>query len=81
VEDGKVTLHVQDSGSGIKPDDLPFIFERFYRGDRSRNSNNGESGLGLPIAKSLVEMHQGVITVASSLGQGTTFTISLPAAS
>lgn len=81
VEDGKVTLRVQDSGSGIKPDDLPFIFERFYRGDRSRNSNNGESGLGLPIAKSLVEMHQGVITVASSLGQGTTITILLPAAS
>jgi two-component system, OmpR family, sensor histidine kinase BaeS len=78
--DGQVTLHVQDSGSGIEPDDLPFIFERFYRGDRAR-SQTGESGLGLPIARSLVEMHQGTITVASSSEQGTTFTISLPAAS
>ena len=81
VAEGGVTLHVQDSGSGIKPDDLPFIFERFYRGDRSRSSNSGESGLGLPIAKSLVEMHKGAITVASQVGQGTTFTIFLPVAS
>jgi two-component system sensor histidine kinase BaeS len=81
VKDGKVTLHVQDSGSGIKADDLPYIFERFYRGDRSRNSNTGESGLGLPIAKSLVEMHGGAITVGSQVGQGTTFTILLPMAS
>lgn len=81
VVDGQVTLRVQDSGSGIEPGDLPFIFERFYRGDRARNSNTGESGLGLPIAKSLVEMHKGVITVASQVGQGTTFTIFLPAAS
>jgi signal transduction histidine kinase len=81
VVDGHVTLRVQDSGSGIESGDLPFIFERFYRGDRARNSNTGESGLGLPIAKSLVEMHKGVITVASQVGQGTTFTIFLPAAS
>jgi signal transduction histidine kinase len=77
VAGGQVTLHVQDNGSGIQPDDLPFIFERFYRGDRAR-SQNGESGLGLPIARSLVEMHQGAITVASTLEEGTTFTISLP---
>jgi len=80
VENGQVALRVQDTGSGIKPDDLPFIFERFYRGDRSRSSTIGESGLGLPIAKSLVEMHHGAISVASKLGEGTTFTISLPAA-
>jgi two-component system, OmpR family, sensor histidine kinase BaeS len=77
VED-KVTLQVQDSGIGIETSELPLIFERFYRGDRSRTSNTGESGLGLPIAKSLVEMHQGVITVASQVGEGTTFTIALP---
>lgn len=81
AENGHVTLRVQDSGSGIKPDDLPFIFERFYRGDRSRSNTLNESGLGLPIAKSLVEMHQGTINVASNLGEGTTFTISLPVAS
>jgi signal transduction histidine kinase len=81
AENGHVMLRVQDSGSGIKPDDLPFIFERFYRGDRSRSNTLYESGLGLPIAKSLVEMHQGTINVASTLDKGTTFTISLPAAS
>ncbi|MCC6455918.1 MAG: HAMP domain-containing protein [Caldilineaceae bacterium] len=77
---GEVRLHVQDSGCGIDPVDLPFIFERFYRGDRAR-SQTGESGLGLPIAKSLIEMHQGTIAVASTLGKGTTFTILLPVAS
>lgn len=81
VVDGQVALHVQDSGSGIEPGELPFIFERFYRGDRSRHSNSGESGLGLPIAKSLVEMHKGAISVASHVGEGTTFTIVLPVAS
>ena len=79
ADEGHVTLHVQDSGNGITPEDLPLIFERFYRGDRARHSNMGESGLGLPIAKSLVEMHQGTIAVASQVGQGTTFSISLPA--
>lgn len=78
VADGKVLLQVQDSGCGIAEHELPLIFERFYRGDRARTSNTGESGLGLPIAKSLVEMHQGMITVASRVGQGTTFTIALP---
>lgn len=78
--DGQVALHVRDSGSGIAADDLPLIFERFYRGDASRTSNAGESGLGLPIAKSLVEMHQGIITVASKVGCGTEFTVLLPAA-
>ena len=79
--DGKVRLQVQDSGGGIATDDLPLIFERFYRGDRARHNSTGESGLGLPIAKSLVEMHQGIITVASQLGRGTTFTVTLPVAS
>lgn len=78
--DGEVTLQVQDNGSGIQREDLPFIFERFYRGDRSRQSNTGESGLGLPIAKSLVQMHKGTLTVASEVGAGATFTVSLPRA-
>jgi two-component system, OmpR family, sensor histidine kinase BaeS len=72
-----VALRVRDTGAGIDPADLPYIFERFYRSDRSRQQN-GESGLGLPIARSLVEMHGGRISVESSLGQGTTFSITLP---
>lgn len=74
------TLHlcIQDTGAGIDPADLPHIFERFYRADRSRQREGGESGLGLPIARSLVEMHGGSISAASRPGQGTTFTITLP---
>lgn len=74
-----VQLQIQDNGSGIAADDLPHIFDRFYRGDRSRQEN-GESGLGLAIAKSIVEAHGGTIEVASKPGEGTTFTINLPTA-
>ncbi len=74
-----VRLSVADTGSGIANEDLPHIFERFYRADRSRQQHDGSSGLGLAIAKSIVEAHGGTITVASAVGKGTTFTISLPA--
>ena len=70
-------IQVSDTGSGIPPDDFPYIFSRFYRGDKSRQQN-GSSGLGLAIAKSIVVAHGGTIEVASILGQGTTFTIQLP---
>ncbi len=72
-----ILLQVQDTGSGIDPADLPYIFHRFYRGDRSRRQD-GASGLGLAIAMSIVEAHGGKITVDSTLGAGTTFTIFLP---
>ena len=72
-----VLLQVRDTGSGIDAADLPHIFHRFYRGDRSRQQT-GESGLGLAIAKSIVEAHGGEITAESAPGVGTTFTISLP---
>ena len=62
----------------IAPEDLPFVFDRFYRADKSPERNGTESGLGLAIAKSIVEAHGGSISVESSLGQGTTFTIVLP---
>lgn len=74
-----VQLTVQDTGQGIEPDALPRLFDRFYRGDGARPTDGGESGLGLAIAKSLVELHGGVISVESRLGQGTRFTITLPA--
>jgi signal transduction histidine kinase len=81
-EQGKVQLAVNDTGSGIPQDKLPNIFERFYRIEESRPQNQGESGLGLAIAKSIVEAHQGTIRAESQLGTGTSMTITLlPAAS
>jgi len=68
---------VQDSGTGIRPEDLPHVFDRFYRGDPARQQN-GESGLGLAIAKSIVEAHGGSICVESAPGAGAEFTIRLP---
>jgi two-component system sensor histidine kinase BaeS len=75
--DNNVHLIVRDTGAGIAPDDLPRIFDRFYRGDASRGQQASESGLGLAIAKSIVELHGGTIAVESTLGVGTTFTIAL----
>ncbi len=74
-----VCLFVQDTGVGIPAEALPRIFRRFYRVDSSRPQDQGESGLGLAIARSIVEAHGGVIWADSEEGQGTTFTISLPA--
>jgi signal transduction histidine kinase len=75
--DRAIILQVQDNGIGIAPGDLPHIFERLYRADISRREN-GESGLGLAIAKSIVDAHSGAITVQSALGAGATFTVQLP---
>jgi two-component system OmpR family sensor kinase/two-component system sensor histidine kinase BaeS len=73
-------LAVQDTGEGIRPEDLPYIFERFYRADRSRSRDTGSTGLGLAIVKAIVEAHGGRITVSSpgQLGQGSTFTVEFP---
>jgi signal transduction histidine kinase len=70
-------LSVRDTGEGIAPDELPHVFDRFHRGDEARQTHEGESGLGLAIAKSLVELHGGTIAVESTPGQGTTFSIAL----
>jgi two-component system, OmpR family, sensor histidine kinase ResE len=76
-EDG-VTIHVQDSGSGISEEDLPFVFERFYKADKARTRGRSGTGLGLAIAKNIVEAHKGTISVHSKLHEGTTFTFYLP---
>ncbi|MFN2208170.1 MAG: sensor histidine kinase [Candidatus Promineifilaceae bacterium] len=76
-KNGAVTLAVADTGQGISAEDLPYIFNRFYRGDQARQQN-GESGLGLAIARSIVQAHGGKISVDSTVGDGTTFTITLP---
>ncbi len=86
-EEGRITLGarregawaklwVRDTGPGIPPEDLPHIFERFYRADRSRQRTG--FGLGLSIVRWIAELHQGKVTVDSTLGQGTTFTLWLP---
>ena len=74
----QLQVSVRDTGQGIPADDLPHIFDRFYRLDRSRSRSGGGSGLGLAIAKELVEAHGGRIWVDSQVGQGSTFTFTLP---
>ncbi len=74
-----VLLQVQDTGEGISAENLPHIFERFYRADLNRSQTNDlHSGLGLAITKSLVELHKGFVTAESKLGFGTTFSVHLP---
>jgi signal transduction histidine kinase len=78
--EGGVRIVVHDTGEGIPPDDLPYIFDRFWRGDRARTRGSGAgSGLGLAIARQLVRAHGGRIGVESAVGVGTTFTLELPA--
>jgi signal transduction histidine kinase len=74
-------ITISDTGSGIDPEELPFIFDRFHRGEKSRprdKGGNGGTGLGLSIVKGLVEAHGGEIKVESKLGEGTTFRFTLP---
>jgi len=73
-----VQIIVKDNGIGIDEKDLPFIFERFYRADQSRTRLTGGSGIGLTIARSIVEAHEGKIGVKSKLNDGTEFTVKLP---
>jgi signal transduction histidine kinase len=70
---------VHNTGSYIPPEDLPHIFERFYRVDKSRSREVAGSGLGLAIAKEVSERHGGAIRAASDPATGTTFTVTLPA--
>ncbi len=88
-ESGRVTLsmmqvngwaevRVSDTGVGIPPEDIPYIFDRFYRVDKARTRAQGGAGLGLAIAKWIVQMHDGHIRVESKVGEGTTFVMRLP---
>ncbi|HLO28550.1 MAG TPA: HAMP domain-containing sensor histidine kinase [Anaerolineales bacterium] len=73
-----VEVTVSDTGEGIRPQDIPHIFERFYRGEKSRNRGTGGAGLGLAIARGIVKAHGGDIQVQSELGKGTQFSFYLP---
>lgn len=79
-EGAEVVVEVADTGSGIAPEDLPHVFERFWRAEKSRNRRTGGSGLGLAIVRKLVEAHGGTTAVASTVGRGSVFTLRLPAA-
>lgn len=80
LRDGKAAFAVEDEGQGIAPADLPHVFERFYRTDRSRTRQTGGTGLGLSIAQWIVERHGGAFEVVSRVDIGTRFTMLLPAA-
>jgi len=75
---GTATIAVADNGSGISPEHLPHLFDRFYRADSSRSRESGGTGLGLAIARAIAESHHGQINVTSQVGVGTTFTVTLP---
>jgi histidine kinase len=75
-----VEIRVADTGVGIPPEHLPRLFERFYRADPSRSREDGGTGIGLAIARSVVEAHGGHIKAESELGAGSVFTFDLPVA-
>ena len=74
-------LAVEDDGDGIAPEDLPHVFDRFYRGDPSRSRNTGGTGLGLSICKAIVSRSQGTIEIKSELGIGTRVMVHFPVSS
>ena len=79
-EDKSLSIDIKDSGAGIPEEDIPFVFDRFYKADKSRTRNKTKkgTGLGLAIAKNIIDAHNGTITVKSKLNQGTTFSFTIP---
>jgi signal transduction histidine kinase len=79
IKDGQVVVKIKDDGIGISKEDLPHIFDKFYRVDRPETEGIIGSGLGLSIVRTIIEKHRGRIWVDSEVGKGTTFAIVLPA--
>ena len=78
-EKNKIHIRIHDTGDGIDKDELPLVFDMFYRGEKSRNKEMGGTGLGLAISQGIVHAHKGTITVESEKGKGSTFQITIPA--
>ncbi|WNB93683.1 ATP-binding protein [Bacillus sp. NEB1478] len=79
ISEQTVSFYIRDNGTGIKEEDLPFVFERFYKGDKARTrGKSGGTGLGLAIARNIVEAHGGQINVHSKMNEGTTFSFVIP---
>ena len=78
-ENGTAIVTAADTGQGIAAEDLPHVFDRFYRADKSRARAEGHCGLGLAICKAILDAHGGTIAVSSQASVGTTFTVQLPA--
>ena len=78
LKGGNIEVKISDTGKGIAAEDLPYIFERFYRGEKSRARDFGGTGLGLAIVKQLTELQYGSVQVESAPGKGTTFVLRFP---
>jgi len=77
-ERSQIIVSIKDTGTGIALDEQPFIFERFYRGEKSRNRKTGGAGIGLTVVKAIVEAHGGKVAVQSTLHQGSEFIVRFP---
>ena len=77
--DGSIAIVVHDTGQGIPANDLPHIFDEFYRGENGSRPEVRSNGLGLSLVKQIVELHSGRIDVSSRIGEGSVFTVTLPA--
>lgn len=78
-ENENVVITVKDNGCGMDDNDIPYIFERFYRTDKSRNRSTGGAGIGLTITRAIVQLHGGTIHVESKKGVGSLFKVTIPA--